>query len=282
MALTARQYFALPAESVSPAIEAAFYGSLKMRNNTFKLTSASRFAELERKLAPVFERRASAIREVLDIGVSAGVTTVELAEFLQSNGSTARITATDLFIDAHILQVYPGIVVFADSTGWPLQYEIMGTAIRPWIRRLDYFTLMFVPRKLFLEKMRRRAGALISDRQGRPVRMISRALDSRRDIEFVQNNVLENAPDLRTRFDFVRAANVLNSNYFNKAELNTALGNIKTYLRGPGSLVLITRTNRTNENAGSLFEYHADGSLQVLSRIGAGSEIETLVTQHAS
>lgn len=279
MAMTAREYFSRPAEAMDADTEAAFYGGLKMRNNTFKLTAASRFSQIEKAMLPHFESRAGSIREVLDIGASTGITTVELADFLRRISARARVTATDLFIDARIVQLRPGVYVFADSSGWPLQYEFYGTTIRPWIRRLDYLTLTALPRTWLFRWMHRRVAPLVANGKGEPVRMVSRALEARDDIDFVQNDILQNEPILRGRFDFLRAANVLNSNYFSEPDLLKAIDNIRSYLRGPGALVLVTRTNQAGENAGSLLQSNHDGSLQVIARIGSGSEIESLLTR---
>lgn len=39
----------------------------------------------------------------------------------------------------------------------------------------------------------------------------------------------------------------------------------------------MTRTNRAQENAGTLFELKEDGSFAALERVGGGSEIEKLL-----
>jgi hypothetical protein len=40
---------------------------------------------------------------------------------------------------------------------------------------------------------------------------------------------------------------------------------------------LLTRTNRSQENAGTLFELKEDSSLAVVRRVGGGSEVEKLL-----
>jgi len=279
--LTARSYFALPPDRLDASAEEAFYGSLKMRNGTFKLTSATRFAEIEAAFRAIFRERAAQVHQTLDVGVSTGTTTVELADFLHRHGSKTRIVATDLYVNANLVEPYKGVFVLTDSSGWPLQYEILGTAVRSWNRRLDYLTLKFVPRNLLRGALDGPARKCLAAGKSEPVRMISRLLRDRADIEVIEDDILQRSSRLGSTFDFVRAANVLNSNYFSTADLIRAIGNIASYLKGPGSLLLVTRTNRSRQNAGTLFEYGAGGRFEVIGRVGGGSEIEELVLRHA-
>ena len=277
MALTADAFFSQSAEDIDPATEAAFYGMLKMRNGTFKLTRASRFAEIEEAFGRIFTEKAGKIHSVLDVGVSTGITTLEFADFLQSRGSLARITATDLYIQAHIVQPFRELRVLADPKGWPLQYDICGKGIRPWIRRLDYVTLAFVPRILARAVLQNRVKALIQKGESKPVQLISKRLSGRSDISFIENDILTRSPELSHRFDLVRAANILNRNYFSDQDILRAVENIRSYLHDSAGLFLVTRTNAAQINAGTLFELDSRKSFKVLARVGTGSEIERLV-----
>ena len=280
MTLTANAFFSQNDEDIDPAIEAAFYGMLKMRNGTFKLTRVARFAEIEETFGKIFKTKATKIRSVLDIGVSTGITTLELANFLQSTGSPARITATDLYIEAHIVQPFRELRVLADPNGWPLQYDICGRAIRPWIRRMDYVTLTFLPRMLAHAVLQRRLKDLIQKGESRTVQLVSKRLSGRSDISFVEDDILTRSPVLSKRFDLVRAANILNRSYFSDQEILRAVGNIRSYLRDSGGLFLATRTNTSQINSGTLFELDPDKSFKVLARVGQGSEIENLVLEN--
>ncbi|NJM31243.1 MAG: ATP-binding protein [Rhizobiales bacterium] len=281
MTLTARDYFALPASQIDASVEQDFYGSLKMRNGTFKLTAATRFAEIEAAFREIFRERAPCIRHALDVGVSTGTTTVELADFLLRHGSPAKTVATDLYVNAKLVEPLAGVFVLTDSSGWPLQYEVLGKAVRSWNRRLDYLTLKFIPRALLRNALAGRVRASIEAGKFEPVQMIGRTVHDRDDITVVEDDILRRSGQLASAFDFVRAANILNSNYFSAADLDRAIGNIASYLKGPGSMLLVTRTNRARANAGTLFEYRAGGTFAVLGRVGGGSEIEDMVLRHA-
>ncbi|WP_105432648.1 MULTISPECIES: ATP-binding protein [Neorhizobium] len=277
MTVSARKFYSLSDNAAELALESAFFAQLKMRNGTFKLTRAARFRDVEIAIRPAITERASSLRQVLDVGVSTGLTTVELAQFLRKCAAPARVTATDLFIHAHIVEVGQTVAVFCDPEGWPLQYEFFGMAIRPWIRRLDYVTLAFIPRLLARAYLQPRLCRRIRAGLSRRVQMITRSLPQDGEITFIEDDIMIPSQHLRGKFDLVRAANILNRNYFSDDQLKTAIGNIHSYLRGPGALVLLTRTNRSQENAGTLFELKEDSSLAVVRRVGGGSEVEKLL-----
>ncbi|PDT52901.1 MULTISPECIES: ATP-binding protein [Sinorhizobium] len=277
MNLSASEFYSSGVDTTDAVLESAFFAKLKMRNGTFKLTQPSRFQELEVAFRPHAQERAGSLREVLDVGVSTGLTTVELARFLSDCGSAASITATDLFIEAHIVELFPWFRVFCDPGGWPLQYDLRGIAIRPWIRRLDYVTLAFIPLMLSRSILQSRLRSRISAGVSTPVRMVTRSLPPNGAIVFVENDIMRQSERFIRRFDMIRAANILNTGYFSADQLHVAIENIQAYLHGPGALLMIARTNRAGENAATLFELDEEGSFTALERVGGGSEIERLV-----
>ncbi|WP_416208013.1 ATP-binding protein [Chelativorans sp. M5D2P16] len=276
--LTARRYFTAEGIEIDPEAECAFFSNLKMRNGTFKLTRPSRFAAVEERIAPIIREKADRIRDVLDIGASSGLTTIELADFLQAAGAAPRVIGTDLFVKAHLVEIASGLHVLADEEGWPLQYEIAGRPLRAWVRRLDYFTLAFVPLLLGRSALRGRLRRRIGEGRSLPVRMECRALAGRK-IRLVENDILVPTAEFAGRFDLVRAANILNLGYFPGERIRAAIANIAAYCRGPGSLLLVVRTQGAQHH-GTFFELLEGGTFAVRSRIGKGSEIETFILEH--
>jgi hypothetical protein len=96
------------------------------------------------------------------------------------------------------------------------------------------------------------------------------------DIEIVENDIFVLTPEFVGRFDFIRAANLLNEGYFAREKLSAAISNIRSYCRGPGSLLLVVRSSEQRQD-GTLFRLEADGRFQVRARFGQGSEIEQIV-----
>ena len=261
------------------ALECEYFSNLKMRNGTFKLTRPSRFAILEAVFGPILRERVKGPCAVLDIGASTGLTTVELADFLRAQGAAPHVIGTDLFIQAHLVDLAPGVHVLSDPDGWPLQYGVAGVGIRAWVRRLDYVTLAVLPRLLARSLLRPRLRRRIAAGASQSVRMESRAL-SGRPIRLVENDIFVPEPAFEARFDFIRAANILNLGYFKPDRLRVAIANIRAYCRGPGALLLVVKTGGSQHD-GTLFELGEAGAFTVLARVGKGSEIEALIVGDA-
>jgi len=276
MTFTARQFFLVERQRADPAAESRFFSSLKMRNGTFKLTHPSRFAALDAEIGSKIAERAADLQQVLDVGVSTGLTTIELADFLRAAGASAEVTGTDLFVQAHLMEIAPGLRVLSDGEGWPLQYDVAGRPIRAWVRRLDYVTLMAAPRLLARAALHTRLQRMIAQGRSIPVRMETRGL-AERNIQLVENDIFVPTPRFVGRFDFIRAANILNLNYFPATRIRDAVANIRTYCR-PGALMLIARSKGSHHD-GTLFELGPDGTFAVRARAGRGSEIEALVLE---
>jgi SAM-dependent methyltransferase len=277
MTLAAKRFFADHAADADLALESAFFSSLKMRNGTFKLTRPSRFAALDERFGPLLRSRLGGACAVLDIGASTGLTTIELAESLAALGAAPQIVATDLFLEAHLIDLAPGFHVLADPEGWPLQYGVGGVGIRSWVRRLDYVTLAALPRLLARALLQGRLRRCIAAGTTQPVRMASRALRDR-PIQLVQSDIFEPEPAFRGQFDFIRAANILNLCYFAPDRLRLAIAHVRDYCRGPGALLLVVKTGGSQHD-GTLFELQPSRRFAVLARVGGGSEIERLILE---
>ena len=277
MKLTATQFFSLRDQEVDAAIETQFYGRLRMRNGTFKLTKSARFRDVEAAVAQAISARAANLRTVLDVGVSTGITTIEFCDFLRSMGARPQITATDLFIDAHIVEPFVGVRVLADPTGWPLEYDLFGRSFRAAIGRWDYVTLTVFLRLLARVALRHRLKSMIDRGKSKPVKFLSARLANRDDISVIDNDILTQSENMVGKFDLVRAANILNRGYFSDENIARAVATVRSYLRHPGGMLLVTRTKNDEVNSGTLFELTEDRTFTSLVRIGDGSEIDSIV-----
>ena len=281
MVLTASDFFSRAPDRVSADDEAMFFTSLKAGNKTFKKTASGRFKALDAALIRHLAETPPRIGELLDIGMSSGVTTLELDAALVAAGHALRITGTDLSLNAYIVSVMAGCQALVDGTGHPLQYDLFGRAIRPWRRRLDWFDGMVVVRSLINQVCAPRARrALAANEILRRVRLVSPRLSRRQDIAVERDDVTVENPAFSARFDIVRAANILNLDYFDQAVLRRALANVTSYLSGPGALLLVARTLGDDEHHGTLFEIAQRGDqFRIVERYGNGSEVEALVLE---
>ena len=279
MTIAASQFFSQAADALPQQVEDAFFSSIKNPNNTFKCTWGGRFGEIDQRLAQAVKQQQVKLNELLDIGVSSGATTLDLCDTLRGHGFRPRITGTDYTINAWIVPLGRNCSALLNEEGRLLQADLFGWSMRPWRRRLDFLTGMWLVRPLLARLISRRAARKLREGIGvRKVELVSPRLRNHDSITVVQDNVLVARDTFTRRFDLIRAANILNENYFQKDELKQAVDNLRSYLRGPGSLLFIVRTLPSGEHHGTLFALREEGALEVVERIGAGSEIEELLS----
>ncbi|MBT8428206.1 MAG: hypothetical protein KJO02_09280 [Erythrobacter sp.] len=276
MSIAASRFFSLPPEQITPALEVAFFSSLKTGNDTFKKTDVRRFEEIDGVVAAELAKAfPGETLELLDVGISSGTTTMELAEALERAGADFRITATDRSFAASILDGPLGSRALVENSGHILQFEILGRPLRAWDRRLDRFT----GRSILNAALRKAIGKSAKERAGnRPVELVSPRLKERPSVTIAEDDIFTRTPAFERKFHFVRAANILNLDYFDKDRISTGLGHLRAYLRGPGGLLLLVRTDKvTSGNNGTLFRLNAEHGFEVVRRFGDGSEVEDLV-----
>lgn len=278
MALPAATFFSADSAEITPDIEGDFFGSLKLSNQTFKTTNVNRFEGLNDELIRLITESGSAIARVLDVGVSSGVTTIELLRAFRAVGVSPEVTATDLVVEAYIVPLWRACRALVEEGGFPLQYELFGMVVRPWRRRRDLLNGMIAVRWLVNRVCAPRAHQALQRGKGiRSVQLISPRLVSDPRAKVMSDDVLKRNPGLVARFDFVRAANILNLHYFDESQLQSAIDNLKSYMAGPGSLLLILRTRGQGDQHGTLFQLAESGRLRIVRRFGNGSEVEHLV-----
>jgi hypothetical protein len=251
--------------------ESAFFSGIRLANGTFKTTAPGRMRELDGLLARLVRERGPTNPAVLDIGASSGVTTLELREAMLAAGLAPTLVATDMAVRAEIRDAGPGFKVLVDAAQRPLQYELLGFGIRAWNRRLDYLTGYWLLTKAAQLLARNRTPAA-----GRAVHLVSRRVSAAGAFDFIENDLGIHSSVFETRFDVIRAANILNLDYFDEPALRGMLRNLVSYARGPGALIVINRTHADGRNHATIFQAADRNRLVPLERLGNGSEIERL------
>lgn len=261
--------------------EAEFYSSISLPNGVTKRTSHGRLRELDTWLLSHldFAKRV----DVLDLGISAGVTTVELAEALRANNFDFQITGVDLYIDAFLVLANPRESVLLDRDGNPIHYELAGRGIghglgRNLMRRMQIWGLKRFAANLW-RRYRPQFAALkdpekIGGFMAHPVRLLCRAIAEDPNITVIEADVF--AGNFSGEYDLIRAANLLNLAYFSEDKIRIALTSIKAVLK-PGGLFLAARTDENNVTGATLFRLNEVANFEVDDRFGAGSELERLL-----
>lgn len=280
---TATKFFSTDPERLTARDEALFFGALRTGNATFKRTDEARLRTVDTALIDCLDRANAPIDAALDLGISSGVTTAELAAAFAQSGRCVSVTGTDRSLAARIVDLPMGCRALVEPTGHVLQYEILGRAMRPWTRRLDYLTGMALARtvvnRTFAPLARVQA---VSHKAGEPITLVSPRVAQSDAIRLIEDDITIRNPGLVGGFDLIRAANILNRAHFQSASLLCAINNIRSYLRGPGAWLLVLRTHGDADHRGTLFRMDDDGAFAVVERWGGGSEIEKLFLDERS
>jgi hypothetical protein len=263
-------------------LENQFFKSVGLPNGTWKTTAYRRLDnlnELVQKFLPTDRPL-----DVMDVAVSSGVSTVEWIESMERAGTQCRMTAGDATADAYLVSIAPGMRVLVDRHGHALHYEVAGRGIgHPLRKRLMpvylwpvlfiHLVLGMVVAPTLRAATRLEEGGRLGTRW-RPLKLVSPTLLKPNRIDVVEDDILVNR-SYRGCFHAVRAANILNREYFEDNTLTAMLNNLRNRLK-TGGLLIVCRTNPHDVNHGTIFELREDGRLYVLARLNEGSEVEHL------
>jgi hypothetical protein len=286
---TARRLF-FSDESFAPEqleqLERAFFWNVIGKNGTFKTTNHRRLDDLNQA---VLEHLPTARPlNIMDVAVSSGVSTGEWARALEKAGIRHRMTAGDLLVHAWLVSINRRLHVLVDKTGYPLQFDIDGRAIRTPLHKRDWLRhgAAILLTKLVLRKatpaLRSASlGTLVNPPLShlgvrcRPLKLVSRSLRELAQIELVEDDIL-NDHGYVGAFHVLRAANILNRVYFDDSTLSAMLRNLRARLM-PGGLLIVCRTmEHDSVNHATMFKLQDDGRLAAVARMNGGSEIEEL------
>lgn len=280
--LAAKSFFESPTTELTPQMEQEFFASLMTRNKTYKTTFHQRFADANPLLLRQLKRDGLQTPTILDVGVSSGVSTVELHDDLRAGGFDPRIVATDVLVDASLVCVLPGCYALVDPAGFPLRFDLPFGTMKPWVVRSDYRSGFFVLRKIINVAMTSISKRILRNPDNARisrVKLVSPRLLAHSSISVCNDDISRYNDTFANRFDFVRVANVLNRGYFSQDMLTAMLANIGRYLRGPRATLFVVRTHEDTHNHGTLFRMGDDHHFEVAWRVGNGSEIEDVVLQ---
>jgi hypothetical protein len=267
-------------------VERAFFSGLQLDNGTFKTTSAARLDEVNSLVARLLPR--DRVLDILDVGVSSGVTTADWSAQLRSEGIEHQIVATDLVIHAVLLTVGRRIAVLWQQNGHPLAVQagpvtlylghaadhgprgVLSRVLGPALRRLHAATANRRSWPHEAPPRPWRAGV-------RPVELVSRHLVADASIRLVEDDV--SLPgEFGQSFDVCRAANLLNRAYFPDDRLTAMATNLVARLRDGGLLIVCRTTDGHGGpiNQATVFRRSGPG-FKVAERLNGGSEVEDLM-----
>lgn len=265
-------------------VEERFFAFLRLQNGTAKTTYPHRLDEVNRvaaSLLPLWRPL-----QLLDVGVSSGVSTLEWIESLERSGVEFHMTAMDLMVRGILIGFGHGFEILADAHGRALLMNIRGSWIaNPAGKRnlLRYFAVILALRlwlRLFWPRVMGSVEGSVASRwfTTRWVPLLYSALVNHPRVSIQEADILAETMPMAPAH-VIRAANILNRSYFSEAQLATIVRRLRAKLPGGGLLVVCRTYEDSGVTAGTIFQLNSAGCFQVAARINNGSEIESLICQ---
>jgi len=200
--------------------------------------------------------------EIKDVACSSGISTQEWYDALIAAGIETRMIGTDLSTEAlHLPGKFADILL--DKYLHVIHLSLMGGAVHPRILKALRVSGLCLLVRLYVA-----LGAVPI-----PMRLVSKAV---RNIEIVDGDIENREDNYDRSFHVIRAANILNLAYFGPDRLRRIVSNLLLGLRD-GGLLVVCRTHGDGSNHATVFRYQAS-RLEILERLGRGSEIEGLLS----
>ena len=260
--------------------ERTFFGSIRLKNGTYKYTFSHRLDDLNRLVNNLLPRR---LLRIMDVAVSSGISTLEWMESLDQLGIEHVMVGGDSTMNGFLISVGRDSHVLTDATGYPLQFDLSGHAVpnppgkRNFLRYLLRLAILRCALHFQFSSAIRKQVATGGPNwmSCKRTTLLSPRIQMRRNFVAVQDDITIDELHCE-RFDVLRAANILNLAYFDASTLSTILVKLRERLV-PGGLLVVCRTHADNENHATVFRLEGSGAFCVLARLGGGSEIESLV-----
>jgi len=232
VSLAAHARDATRADIVNDVFSAALH---EMRiGGTWKRTRRGRLQQTERVLGKLLAGADRRPVELLDLGASDGITTLDLLNALKDRlGGAVRVVLADKSL--WLVRFRRGCLVeYRASNGEPVLLKLGPFGLRLARQRQalaqggDPLATLYLRATTFRSRFRE---------SGR-ISLLNPALQAEPTIVPIEMDLLIERPELTGKFDAVRASNVLNLSYFTREELRVAVGNIFGLLRAGGCLVV--------------------------------------------
>jgi hypothetical protein len=234
--------------------------ALRYGDVTGKQTAAGRFSDLDPSTLDILADGYS----LHDVGISSGITSLELQEQIARRGIQGKFTISDKFVEMYVSD---GLV----SRVYDAEQQLRNIYIGPFLfdpRLSVYFALskyLFHLFKLVPSSHSQRPFLLLAP-------SVLRAVQSN-TLNFQSYDVMQ--PSVHKAYSFVRCMNLLNLSYFSSSEIIRAIGHLRDSLV-EGGILLFGRTRMPGVNDATFYQ-KIDGQLCPIKTVEMGTEIHALV-----
>jgi hypothetical protein len=245
-------------------LQAAIVSDVWVADGTSKQTAPGRFRDCDQVAVRLLRATASPV--VHDVGVSTGVTSLELRRALLPRHP--RMHISDKF----------NVLYFQQSGLLTKIFDARGSLMHAYVGRVlasrDLRAKYFVSRWLYgLAKRIPLSGAL---HEIPLLHFGVRELIAEGELTLLEYDVFET--EIVQKFDYVRCMNVLNLCYFPAPRIAQGLRNLTQSLK-PGGILQIGRTQK-HSSQNSVGFYRREGNrLRLIEELNGGSELKVLIDE---
>jgi len=256
-------------------LERSFFTSIRLKNGTYKTTHGRRLDDLN-DLVNRYLPRGRRL-DLMDVGVSSGITTMEWMNSLDRLGIQHHMTGGDLTLRAWLVSLGRHLHVLVDADQYPLQYDVFGRAVPspPWGRQRAMYALPVTLLNFVIATRYAVHEPGMGALTRRPLTLVSPRLIERKNVEFVEDDITKSTGWPR-RFAAVRAANILNRGYFDETTLAGIVRRLRSRLVD-GGLLIVCRTDEASRNRATVFSLDQHRRFRIVTRLNDGAELESLV-----
>jgi len=241
------------------------FSEIDLLSGVSKQTNKSRFSDVDPTSLRIIASRS--LSRIHDVGVSSGITSLELRRQLQAAGFEGEMFISDKFARFRINRRGLSTDVF-DS-----DHNLVCTYLGPIVGDSEDTWKLPISRLLYLRARKRKFDD--TDEQGFLL-LHPDVLESvnKGDLRFIDFDVFDNSDD--SAFDFVRCMNLLNLGYFSTGKILEGLRTLYSSL-APGGVLQVGRTHLEGGNHVTFYARTTDG-FERMDVIGDGSEIDEMTT----
>lgn len=257
-------------ELADPVLHSLAVSELQTPESPTKQTSPTRFNDMDKELNGFL--RTDKHYKIHDMGVSNGITSLELYQYLKLTNTDFRLCISDKYNRVLMFRKGP-FQMYLSSDLQLICGDLFGIACMPSIS-LKYFISNFLGKltQSFLTKKTLTMAAKESTEINLLFSPVQQLI-ANGEIECIHCDIFETK--FNADFDIVRCMNLLNLVYFPESKIRIALDNITLSLK-EGGLLQIGRTLPNGINNVSFFRKER-GSLRIVHECNGGSELKSLV-----
>jgi hypothetical protein len=261
-------------------VEKWFLTQLILRNGVWKTTYSHRLDDLnELTIGHTKAPRTAGPLRILDLACSSGVSTVEMHQAFQAAGFACETTGTDILPHCVFVESRDGTGVLFDAHGLPIQVDLGGRALT-W--RLGWDQLIAEPllalRAWWLlhrhASYRRSLDSPLPGYVRLEVPLVTSEVARIPGIKVVREDI--QSPVVPGPFDVIRAANILNVDYFGTDAIRSHIRGLAKRLTEGGGLVVCRTREPGGINHATVFRL-SGGHFVAVADLNKGSEIRDLV-----